>query len=68
MAASWRPLRNIMRGVSPPRWSIQRRTSNGYMEYRVCVASGLVILRSLEPGIPGGVKFEITREVTHILS
>jgi hypothetical protein len=39
-----------MCGVSPPRWSIQRRTSNGYMEYTVCVASGLVILRPLEPG------------------
>jgi len=37
MLASSRPLRKIMRGVKPPRWSIQRRTSNGYIKYGVCV-------------------------------
>jgi hypothetical protein len=32
MVESSRPLRKIMCGVSPPRWSIQCRTSTGYME------------------------------------
>src|SRR5260370_40494158 len=68
MAASSRPLSKIMRGDSPPRWSIQRRTSNGYIEYNVCVALGSVILRALEAGFQAAWNPSLAREVTHILS
>ncbi len=57
-----------MRGDNPPRWSNQRRTSNGYLEYSVCVASGLAILRPLEPGFQAAWNPSLAREVTHILS
>src|SRR5947209_6990384 len=38
-----------MRGVRPPRLAIQRRISDGYIEYSICVASGLVTARPLAP-------------------
>ncbi len=57
-----------MRGVNPPRWSIQRRTSDGYIEYSDCVASVLITLRPLEPGSQAEWNPSLAREVTHILS
>src|SRR3977135_410806 len=68
IAARSRPLRKIMRGDSPPRWSIQRCTASGYMEYSVCVASGLVVLRPLEAGFQAAWNPSRAREVTQILS
>ena len=38
-----------MRGVRPPRAAIQRRTCDGYIEYSIWVASGLVTARPLAP-------------------
>src|SRR5229473_860493 len=67
MAARSRPLRKIMRGDNPPRWSIQRCTSVGYMEYSVCVASGSAILRPLEAGFQAAWNPSLAREVTQIL-
>src|SRR5260221_10918906 len=68
MAARSRPLRKIMRGDSPPRWSIQRWTSDGYMEYSVCVASVLVFLRPFEAGFQGAGDSSFARKVTQNLS
>ena len=38
-----------MRGVRPPRAAIQRRICDGYIEYSIWVASGLVTARPLAP-------------------
>ena len=57
-----------MRGDSPPRWSIQRWTSDGYMEYSECVASVLVFLRPFEAGFQAAWNPSLAREVTQILS
>ena len=42
MLISSLPRRKIICGVNPPRAEIQRRTGDGYIEYSVCVAAGLV--------------------------
>src|ERR1700754_738406 len=57
-----------MRGVSPPRLAIQRRTSDGYMEYSIWVASGLVTARPLAPKSQAAWKPRLAGEVTQILS
>ena len=42
------PRKKIMFGFKPPRWAIQRRTGVGYIEYSICVASGLVTAHLLK--------------------
>jgi len=48
-----------MCGVSPPRCEIQRRTGDGYIEYSIWVASGLVTARAIGAEIPRRVKSQI---------
>src|ERR1700730_7709737 len=62
------PRRKIMCGVKPPRAAIQRRTCDGYIEYSICVASGLVTARPLAPKSHAAWKPRLACDVTQILS
>src|ERR1700691_1332891 len=62
------PCRKIICGVSPPRWAIHRRTADGYIEYSIWVASGLVIARPLAPKSHAAWNPRVACEVTQILS
>src|SRR3954453_4816506 len=57
-----------MRGVSPPRAAIQRFTAEGYIEYSIWVASGLVTARPLEPKSQAAWNPGLAFGVTQILS
>src|ERR1700679_1640691 len=62
------PRRKIMFRVSLPRWAIQRRTGEGYIEYSIWVASGLVTARPLAPKSHAAWNPRLACDVTHILS
>src|SRR3982074_3950337 len=62
------PRRKIMCGVKPPRCAIQRRTGDGYIEYSIWVASGLVIARPLAPKSHAAWNPRVAFDVTQILS
>src|SRR4030081_3004259 len=62
------PRRKIMCGVKPPRCAIQRRTGDGYIEYSIWVASGLVIARPLAPKSHAAWNPRLACDVTQILS
>ena len=57
-----------MCGVRPPRWVIQRFTCEGYIEYSIWVASGLVTARPLVPKSQAAWKPRLACEVTQIRS
>jgi len=57
-----------MCGVNPPRAAIQRFTGEGYIEYSIWVASGLVTARPLAPKSQAAWKPSSACEVTQILS
>ena len=61
------PRRKIICGLNPPRCAIHRRTDEGYIEYSICVASGLVIARPLAPKSQAAWKPRLAFEVTQIL-
>src|SRR5215210_9512573 len=62
------PRRKIICGFNPPRCAIHRRIDDGYIEYRICVASGLVIARPLAPKSHAAWKPRLAFDVTQILS
>src|SRR5438270_180252 len=68
MLCSCLPRRKSMCGVNPPRWDIQCRTADGYIEYNICVASRLVIARPLAPKSHAAWKPSVACDVTQILS
>src|SRR3978361_900362 len=62
------PRRKIICGFRPPGAAIQRRTCEGYIEYSIWVASGLVTARPLAPKSQAAWKPRLACEVTQILS
>ena len=58
MLMSSSPRRYYSWGFSPPRAEIQRRTRDGYMEYSIRVAPGLMTSRPLA-SVPRRVKTQI---------
>src|ERR1700679_992348 len=68
MLVSCLPRRKIMCGVNPPRWAIQCFTADGYIEYSIWVASGLVTARPLAPKSHAAWNPRLACEVTQILS
>ena len=54
--------------VSPPRCAIQRRIGEGYIEYSICVASRLVIVRTFGPKSQAAWNPRFAYDVTQILS
>src|SRR5450759_245480 len=68
MACNCLPRRKIICDFNPPRCAIQRRTGEGYIEYSICVASGLVTARPLAPKSHAAWNPRLACEVTQILS
>ncbi len=68
MLISCLPRRKIICRFSPPRCAIQRRTGDGYIEYSILVASGLVTARPLAPKSHAAWNPRLALDVTQILS
>ena len=68
MLISSSPRRKIRCDFNPPRAAIQRLTRDGYIEYSVRVAPGLVTSRPLASKSHAAWKPKLARDVTQILS
>ena len=68
MFVSSSPRKKMSCGFNPPRAAIQRRTWDGYIEYSVRVAPGLVVSRPLASKSHAAWKPKLARGVTQILS